>query len=380
MPFRRGGKKKRSATIVDVETTLVDLPFRKPIGTAIHAMRSAGCCVVTVRTDGGHIGQSHLFTINGARLRSFDEMVRGLAAEFVVGRDIRNTEGIWHDVFAAVNPAGQAGVTISALSTLDVACWDAVGRALGQPLHKLWGACRDSVDTYASSGLWLSASIDELQAEAAAFVDAGFRAVKIRVGHDDPTVDAKRAAAVRDAIGSDVKLLADLNQKHRPVDAIKLGRLLEPFDLMWLEEPVATHDRVGHRRVRDALNPLGIPIATGETEYTRYGAADMVAVGACDIYMPDLQRVGGYSEFRKVAALCAANDVPVSSHFFTEQSLCLAGSIANLISVEHVDWFAPLFNENMELDPKTGHLLIPDRPGTGFTYNPEALARYAIGA
>ncbi|MDH3295424.1 MAG: mandelate racemase/muconate lactonizing enzyme family protein [Acidimicrobiia bacterium] len=362
--------------VESVTTTLVDIPLPKPIGTAIHAIRSAGCCVVTVRCAEGVRGQSHLFTINAARLRSFDEMVRGLGEAFVVGRDVRHTEAIWHDIFRAVNPAGPAGVTISALSTLDVACWDAVGRALGQPLHLLWGACRDSIDTYASSGLWLSATIDELQAEAAALVDAGFRALKIRVGHDDPEVDARRVAAVRDAVGPQVGLLADANQKYRPVDATRLGRMLAPYDIGWLEEPVPTHDRVGHARVRDGLNPLGVAIATGETEYTRHGARDMLAAGACDVYMPDLQRVGGYSEFRKVAALCAGHDVPVSSHFYTEQTLCLAGSIDNLISVEHIDWFAPLYREAPEL--VEGRLVVPDRPGTGFSYNPEALARYRI--
>lgn len=365
--------------VESVDTTLVEVPFtelgpgRGPIGTAIHQMSSAGCCVVTVRTTAGVKGQSHLFTLNGARLRSFDEMVRGLADAFVVGRDVRHTEGIWADVWQGINPTGLAGVTVSALATLDVACWDAVGRGLGQPLHLLWGACRHEVDTYASSGLWLSYSIDQLQAEAAAFVDAGFRAVKIRVGHDDPRVDAKRVAAVRDVVGSDVGLLADCNQKFRAPGAIRLGRLLEPFDLVWLEEPVATHDRAGHARVRSALD---VAIASGETEYTRYGARDMMVAGAVDVYMPDLQRVGGYTEFRKVAALAAAHDLPVSSHFFTEQSLCLAGSTHNMVSVEHVDWFGPLFTEVMEL--RQGRLIIPDRPGTGFTYNPEALTRFAV--
>jgi L-alanine-DL-glutamate epimerase-like enolase superfamily enzyme len=363
--------------IESVTTDLVDLPFPQPIGTAIHAIRSAGCCVVTVRCTDGAIGQGHLFTINAERLRSFDEMVRGLAEAFVVGRDVRYLEAIWHDVFRAVNPAGQAGVTISALATIDVACWDALARRLDQPLHLLWGGRREAVDTYASSGLWLSASIDELQSQAAEFAAAGFLAMKVRVGHDDPTVDAKRVAAVRDAVGPHIRLLADANQKYRPIDAIRLGRALEPFDLVWLEEPVPSRDRAGHARVRSALGSVGVPIATGETEYTRYGARDMLAGGACDVYMPDLQRVGGYSEFRKVAAMCAAVDVPVSSHFFTEQSLCLAGSIDNMISVEHIDWFAPLFNEEVEL--ADGRLVIPDRPGTGFTYNTDALARYRIG-
>ncbi len=349
-----------------VETAIVEVPLPTPIGTAIHAIRSVGCLVVTVRTADGVSGQSHLFTINGDRLSSFDEMVRGLADSFVVGRDPRYSEGIWHDVWAAINPTGHAGVTVAALSTLDMACWDAVGRALDTPLYQLFGACRDRVDVYASSGLWLSASIDELKSEAAAFAEAGFRAMKIRVGSPDSAIDEARVAAVRQVIGNDVKLLADVNQGLRPAEAIRLGRRLDAYNLQWLEEPVATYDRAGHARVRHAI---ATPIASGETEYTRFGCREMLDAGAVDVFMPDLQRIGGFSEFRKAAALCAANNVGVSSHFFTELSLTMAGSIAACDLVEHVDWFAPLYNESMEM--VDGQLVIPERPGTGFTYNVE---------
>ena len=358
--------------ITDLDTTLVEVPLPKPIGTAIHSMHSVGCVLVTLRTDDGVTGEGFVFTLNADRLRAFDEMVRGFT-HHVVGRDPHETEGIWHDVWADINPTGHKGVTVAALSAIDTACWDAVGKAAGLPLHKMFGACRNEVDTYASSGLWLSQSIDELQAEAAAFVEQGFRAVKLRIGSERIADDVARVRAVRDTIGTDVGLLVDANQGFTPKHAIRLGHRLEEFDLIWIEEPVSANDLVGHADVRTAL---ATPIASGETEYTRFGMQAMLDARSADILMPDLQRIGGYSEFRKAAAAASAQHVAVSSHFFTEYSLAIAGSTQNCISVEHVDWFAPLFNESIEL--VDGKLAIPDRPGTGFTFRPGLADRYPL--
>lgn len=348
--------------IAAVETRLVDLPLPRPIGTAIHAIRSVGCVLVTLRTNDGVAGESFVFTINGARLGAFDEMIRGLG-ELVIGRDPHDTGAIWGDLWKEINPTGHAGVTISAMSSLDIACWDIVGRAADRPLSKLFGACRDTVDTYASSGLWLDASLAEIAAEATSFVERGFTAVKLRIGNDDMDADVERVRAVRSAIGDEIRLLIDANQKFAPKDAIRLGHRLDEFGITWFEEPVAVHDVRGCGEVRAALD---IPIATGETEYTSRGIKRLLDARAADVVMPDLQRVGGYSEFRRSAALAAADDTPVSSHFFTEHSLCVAAATPNCISVEHVDWFAPLFAEPIEL--LDGQLVVPDRPGTGFTF------------
>ena len=131
------------------------------------------------------------------------------------------------------------------------------------------------------------------------------------------------------------------------------------------------YDLAGHRRVRDALD---VVVASGETEYTRFGMAAMIEAGAADVLMPDLQRIGGFTEFRRAAALASSFNVPVSTHLFTEHSLCLAGSIPGCISVEHFDWLHPLFNETPEL--VDGELLIPNRPGHGFTVNEDAAAQF----
>lgn len=159
-------------------------------------------------------------------------------------------------------------------------------------------------------------------------------------------------------------MLVDANQKFTPKEAIRLGRMLEQFEIAWFEEPVATHDVRGSAEVRTALDTT---IASGETEYTRYGMKVLLDARACDVLMPDLQRIGGYTELRRATALAAAYDVPVSTHFFTEHSLAIAGSTSGCISVEHVDWFGPLFNESVEL--REGRVVLPDRPGTGFTFD-----------
>ncbi|MGI9607160.1 MAG: mandelate racemase/muconate lactonizing enzyme family protein [Acidimicrobiales bacterium] len=346
-----------------LDTRIVELSLPRPIGTAIHRMDSVGCVLLTVRTSDGAEGEAFAFTLNGDRIAAFDEMIRGMSP-YVIGADVRDVERVWADIWAAANPTGWKGVTIAALSTIDVAMWDAFGHIVGQPLAKLFGGARDRVDTYASSGLWLSQSIEELTSEAAGFIDLGFRGMKIRVGSPKPQTDVERVAAVRSVIGPDVALYADVNQGLSPKGAIALGHALEPFDLAWIEEPVSAHDLQGHARVRDALTT---PVASGETEYSRFGMNAMLEAGSVDVLMPDLQRIGGFTEFRRTAAIASVHHVPISSHFFTEYSLSMAGSLENCALVEHIDWFAPLFDETPQL--VDGQLLVPTSPGTGFRFS-----------
>ncbi len=358
--------------ITKLTTIPVNVPLEKPIATAIHDIRSVGCVLVSLETDEGISGESYIFTINAARLKAFDEMIQSFAP-LIEGRNPHYVEAVWQDIWSAINPIGHKGVTISALSALDIACWDLVGKAADKPLHHLFGACRDHVKTYASGGLWLSYSIEELEHEAQSFIDQGFRAMKIRVGNIKADMDVERVAAVRKVVGPDIELMVDANQAFTAKQAIRLGRKLEEFGLVWFEEPVPAYDLTGHADVRAALDT---PVASGETEYTRYGMKAMIEARACDVLMPDLQRIGGFSEFHKSAALAAAYDIPVSTHIFTEHSLSLAGSTTNCISVEHMPWFAPLFAEPLKVHD--GMLEIPNRAGSGFTFSPDAIKQYRI--
>jgi len=358
--------------ITALKTRLVNIPFEQPITTSIHHMESVGCVLLYLETDVGITGESYVFTLNAVRLKAFDEMIKGFAHQ-VVGKDPHYVEGIWQAIWNEINPTGHKGLTISALSAIDTAVWDIVGKAVNLPLHKVFGACRDKVKTYASGGLWLSQSIDELLEQSEAFLQMGFRAMKVRVGNERIEDDVARVRALREALGTDIELLADANQAFSPKQAIRLGRRLEEYQLTWLEEPVVAYDLEGHAEVRSALDT---PIASGETEYTRYGMKAMIQARAMDILMPDLQRIGGLTEMRRVASLAASFDVPISTHIFTQQSLCIAGSVQNCISVEHMPWFSPLFKESMVISD--GLIEIPDRPGIGFAFDPEAVQLFRI--
>ncbi|CZF82961.1 Mandelate racemase [Grimontia celer] len=361
-----------SVKITAIKRQKVTIPFERPIKTAIHDMRSVGCVLVTIETNQGICGESYLFTLNGVRLNAFDEMLKGLG-EFFVGEDPRYVERHWQKVWNEVNPSGHKGLTIAALSALDTACWDLNGKLASLPLHQLFGACRDEVETYASGGLWLMDSEEQLKLDAENFIQQGFKAMKVRVGSADIQRDVRRVGLVREAVGDDVVLMADCNQSLSVKQAIRLGKALAPFNLSWLEEPVSADDLDGHVEVRRALD---IDIASGETEYSRFGMQAMLQKRACDILMPDLQRIGGLSEMRKTAALASAYHIPISTHIFTEHSLCIAGSSTNCVSVEHMPWFAPLFNEEMII--KDGKLEIPIRPGCGFTFNHQVVEKMKV--
>lgn len=358
--------------ITGVKTTLVEVPLEKPIATAIHQMKSVGCVLLELETDQGLVGEAFVQTLNAVRLKALHEMLLGFTHR-VEGRDPHDVAAIWQECWDEMNPIGHKGFSIYALTAIDTACWDLIGKAAERPLHQIFGACRDRIKTYASGGLWLSQSINSLVEEAHELIEAGFRAMKIRLGKPTIAEDVERVAAVRGAIGYEIELLADANQSLGVKHAIRLGRELEAFDLGWFEEPVLYHDLTGCAEVRAALDT---PIAAGETEYTRYGMRDMLDAGAVDVLMPDLQRIGGLSEMRRVAALAAACDVPISTHIFTEYSLCIAGAEANCISVEHMPWNAPLFQEVMDID--AGEIAIPQRPGHGFSFDQQAIKRFSI--
>lgn len=358
--------------ITHVETIQVRVPLQKPLITAIHRTELIGCVLVSVKTDTGLVGEGYVFTLNHARMSVFEGMIQSLVP-FLLDKSPLYVEQIWQQMWSDCNPLGQKGIAISAIAALDTALWDLIGKQAKLPLYQLFGACRDEIKAYASSGLWLSASIDELIQEAHGFMAQGFRSIKLRLGKPRWQEDVARVKALRDAVGDEIEILTDLNQSLQPRQAIHLARHIAPYDIGWLEEPVDAHDLAGHARVLAAVE---MPIASGETEYTRLGMKQMLDNNTVDILMPDLQRMGGLSEFRKSAALASAYHVPISTHIFTEQSLSIAGSASNCISVEHVDWFAPLYNESISVNE--GKVSMPQMPGIGFTFNDDFIRAHRV--
>lgn len=354
--------------VTAVETQPVTVRLDQPIGSALGEIAKFGCILVTVRTDAGITGENLIFTLNDRRTKVLRQMVDELA-DVAVGHDAGHIAGFWARAWKDINFLGHKGVPVAGISAIDGALWDLLGKAAGLPLYRLLGGAQDRVPAYHSGGLWLSRSIDELVVEAQGFVDQGFRAMKMRLGLPDPAEDIARVRAVRDAIGPGVKLMADANQGLTEAQAIRLGRRLEPFDLTWFEEPLPAWDLDGLARVAAALD---IPIASGETEYTRYGFRRMLELRSADILMPDLQRVGGVSEFMRVGHMAESHDIAVSSHLFPETSVQVLGALSNAIFLEYMPWFSSLYNETLEF--RDGSAAVPERPGWGFTFNRDYIA------
>jgi L-alanine-DL-glutamate epimerase-like enolase superfamily enzyme len=351
--------------VTRVETRCVTVKLDKPIGSALGQLHSFGCILVFVHCDSGIVGENLIFTLNARRTRVLQSMVEEMA-DLVIGRDAGHIAGFWARAWRDINFLGHKGVPVVGISALDGALWDALGKMSNLPLYRILGGAQDRVPVYHSGGLWLSSSDKELVAEAERFAAAGFRAMKMRLGSPEPATDVARVRAVRTAIGPKIKLMADANQGLTESQAIRLGRALEEFDLTWFEEPLPAWDLDGLARVAAALET---PIASGETEYTRYGFRRMLELRSADILMPDLQRVGGVSEFIRVGHMAESYDIPVSSHLFPETSLQVLGALANTIYLEYMPWFSKLYNETIEF--AEGHAIVPERPGWGFTFSQE---------
>ena len=358
--------------ITGLRTRPIEIPFVRPIGTAIHRIDAVAGLLVWIDTDEGITGESYLWVVGRHRLPVLDAMVRALG-ERMIGEEPRDTTARFDEMWTEINFLGHKGVSLFGIAAVDWACWDILGQSLNVPVSRLLGRRRDRVRAYASGGLWASLTIPELQEQARDFLDHGFRAMKMRIGKPDIGEDIDRVAAVRDVIGSHIDLMADANQGLSVSHAIRLGRRLEDLNLVWFEEPVQAYDLEGSARVAAEIDT---PIASGETEYGRYGFRDMLERKSADILMPDLERVGGVTEWVRVAHMAAAHDVPVSPHLFTEHCLQLCGAVSNVPYAEHMPWFETLFQERIEM--VDGDLLIPDRPGMGFRFDPDAVERYAL--
>lgn len=349
-----------------VETACVSLPLDRPVITPIHHITHIDCVLTTVHTDEGLHGISYLWTFGPARARVLEAMVRDLGG-LVRGDDPMATEAAWRRMWHDTNFLGHAGVSMLGMAAIDTALWDIKGKALNQPLYRLLGGAKRAMPVYAG-GLFLSDSIDMIVAEAKGYIAQGFRAMKMRTGAKSAGEDIARVEAVRAAIGPEARLMVDVVQGWAPDQAIRMGRELARFDLTWIEDPVLFDDLEGMARVAAALDT---PIACGENDYSKHGFARLIEMKAADFPMPDLQRVGGVSEWMKVAAMADAARLPVVPHVFHEISVHMMAAAPNGGFMEYVPWWDRLFRETIPII--AGTATPTDRPGLGLEFNWDAL-------
>jgi L-alanine-DL-glutamate epimerase-like enolase superfamily enzyme len=341
------------------------------------ANRKRPIVILRLRTDSGIEGIA-VTLYGGAMTRSLHAAVEDLAA-LTVGEDPMRIEKIVAKLRIGTGDAcGPGGIFTLAHSAIDIALWDIKGKALDQPLWKLLGGHRDKVPTYASGSL--RRGLTDKQAEQAAriLVQKGFREMKTQMGlHGTPTPaeEIRRVRVVRDAIGPDIKLMCDINQRWRPEQAIDIGSRVEQdgVGLFWLEDVTAADDFAGLARVTAALKT---PVAGGEYLWGIVPFRHMVEARSVDIVMVDIARVGGVSQWMKIAALAEAFNLPIVSHVMPEVLCHVVAACPNGLTVEYMPWMLVLYEETPAIE--NGMLVLPTRPGLGLKFDEKVIAKFKV--
>lgn len=320
-----------------------------------------------ITTENGHqgIGFSYSKRAGGPAQYAHAREV----ADNLIGEDPSDIGRIYQKLLWAGASVGRSGVATQALAAIDIALYDLKAKRAGLPLAKLLGAYRDSVRTYDTSGGFLHASIEEVKDRATQSLADGIGGIKIKVGQPETKTDLARVAAVREHLGDDVPLMVDANQQWDRPTAIRLGRALEKFNLVWIEEPLDAYDAEGHAQLAQALDT---PIATGEMLSSVAEHISLIDHRSADIIQPDAPRIGGITPFLRLAALADQAGLQLAPHFAMEIHLHLAAAYPREPWVEHFEWLNPLFNERLET--RNGRMIVPNRPGLGFTLSGQAQA------
>jgi D-galactarolactone cycloisomerase len=374
--------------ITAVRTHVLEARLSQPFAYSRAWYDTRTAMVVEIETDAGLIGWGECY--GPARMTA---AVVQSVAPWLIGEDPLRTDYLWQMIYARLRDHGQKGVVIEGLSGIDIALWDIKGKHFGVPAHRLLGGpLRTEVQAYAT-GLYRRKSGDPLRylaEEAAGYVAEGFKAVKLKVGFGVEE-DAAVTRAVREAIGPGVALMVDANHAYDAVAAIRLGRMIEPYDIGWFEEPVPPEDVAGYRAVKAALS---IPVAGGECEFTRFGFRDLLLSQAIDIIQPDTCAAGGLSECKKIADMAEAFGVRYNPHVWgTGIAIAASLQLLAVLPAHTPVSLAPIqpmlefdrtehpIRQSLLVQPieHTGGIVrVPDGPGLGVEVDRDALARFTV--
>lgn len=363
--------------ITKVETFDIRVPLDRVRADSVNQTDSWGFATVRLHTDSGLVGTGYTGVARGAGSELILDAIHGHYASILLGADPSNRTGLWQRMYwSPLHWVGRAGVSHMALAAVDIALWDLAAQRAEKPLCDLLGG-NDSptFPAYNTDGGWLSFSVDELIANAKESVEQGFTAIKIKLGRPDGSEDLERISAVRVAVGSDVELMADVNQAWNLAQARRYGVRLDQFDVKWLEEPLGPDDWRSHARLAEAI---ATPIALGEHVYTATAFNDFITAGAVAYVQPDCTRLGGVTEFLRVAELADVHSLPVCPHagdmMQVHQHLVFGVRRAHVF--EHIPWGRQLFvNAAQVVD---GALMRPAAPGAGTQMHDAEVERYLV--
>ncbi|MEO8242992.1 MAG: mandelate racemase/muconate lactonizing enzyme family protein [bacterium] len=359
-------------------------------------LRTFDAAILRLETDSGIVGWGEGKNAAGSS-GTYSALVHLLNHEFgprLIGRDASEITPIWEDLYNGVRAKASAtrghpmpelsrrGLTLAAISAIDIALWDIRGKALDQPVWALLGGrSATRLPAYASGGWADAAGIgDQLQS----YVDAGgFRAVKMRVGSMDerPQVSADRVRAARRTLGPNVDLMVDAHGTYTVAEARRFAQLVADCDLAWFEEPISADDRAGLAEFRASTM---IPVAAGESECTRFDFAALVAARAVDILQPDPAFCGGITEAMRIATLASSFNLRLAPHLWAGAPCFFAGlHVLAAAPAGYIVEFSlganPMIHtlSRGSVTVKDGTIAVPDGPGLGLDMDTEVIARYA---
>ncbi len=355
-------------TVRNIRTTPVKVPMTYVLGTSVQAVREAPLLLVDLETEEGVTGRAYQFCYLPAAAPAIVLMLE--EALRTVKGDPVEPEALWEKLARRFILIGVQGIVRMAMAMFDVACWDAVARAAGKPLAVLLGGSLDPVPAYNSCGLGLKQSPAAVADEAEKLLAGGFRGIKLRLGYPTLEADLAAARAVRSRVPSDIAVMVDFNQSLSVEEAVRRGCALDDEGIYWVEEPIRHDDYAGCAEIARSLKT---PVQIGENFSLVYDMERALAARACGYVMPDLERIGGVTGWRRAAELARATGMKMSSHLYPEVSVHLLAATPTAHWLEYVDWGNAIVEQPLRI--AGGNAIIPDRPGNGLEWNADAVRR-----
>lgn len=363
--------------IKSAESFVLDVPIGSTIGDSMQSVSSLEFAGLMITTEEGVTGTGYTMTV-GHGGSVIQKVIDSLFIDELIAKDPWDVREIWRQIyFGKSHWIGRAGATTMAQAAVDIALWDIVAKAAGKPLWQLLGGGRRAdIPIYNTHAGWLNYSVRQLVDEAKQLLDAGYTALKMKVGLRNTREDRRRVEAVRKAIGEDVLLMVDANQIWDLMQASMAARLLEEFNLSWLEEPLHPDDIRSHQLLSERTD---IPIALGEHVYTTQAFRDYLESDAVDLIQVDVCRIGGITPWLEVAAMANACSIRVCPHagdlMQVHQHLVKAIPNSWLLEVIPI-WEVGPFKHQIRL--QEGKCLTPAEPGASTDFTDKAFSEYRV--
>ena len=359
-------------TIEVVQTDHFRIPLPVVLSDSTHGeMSHFGLVTVRIHCANGQQGLGYTYCVGDIGGDAIRSLLERELAPLLIGSDASAVESLWERMWWHLHFVGRGGIAAFAMAAVDIALWDLRARVDGKPLWRFLGGEDPHVAAYAG-GIDLQFTLAELEAQTRGFLDAGFRAIKMKVGRDDLGEDVERVKAMRGWLGPDIALMADANMRWSVDEAIDAARALRPYDLTWLEEPTIPDDVEGHARI---AREGGIPIASGENLHTVYEFQRLITAGGVAFPEPDVANIGGITPWLAVARAAQAKNLPVTTHGVHDLQVHLLAATPNASYLEvhgfGLDRFMP---EPLVIEE--GMARAPNRVGHGVDLDWESLASH----